>query len=105
IPLGYKLNRMSISIPYGNEVRQQLALLIKHREVALMLAHRCNKHLLRNIQERCVKGASQRTWKFDEKKYFLQKILFDGNDPIMILHQLFDLLHDQLLAFCCIYNN
>ncbi|CDN41610.1 hypothetical protein BN871_AI_01210 [Paenibacillus sp. P22] len=90
--------RDGIPVAHRHEVGQQLAAAVQHREVALMLPHRGDQHLLRNFQEGGVERPEQHGRRFDEEQHFLQQIVLDGDRPAFFCSKRFDLFHDQLLA-------
>lgn len=72
-----------IAIPDGDEERLQLPLRIQYREVTLMLAHRRNQHILRNVQERLVECAVQHGRVLDQEQHLFQQIVLDGDMPAL----------------------
>ena len=72
---------------------QQLAILVTHFKVALVVLHRGDEHFLWNSQVFFSETTSKSGWKFDQVSHFFKQALVQINLPVVSFSKLVDLAH------------
>ena len=67
-----------INVADEDECIDQLAVVIKHREVLLVFFHGSDQRFLRNAQELFFKTSHHGHWPFHQRRHFLEQIIVNG---------------------------
>ena len=102
------LDRLEIflaAVAHGDEERQELARIILDREIPLMIAHRRDDRLRRELQVLLLEPAAERRRVLDEIEHFFEQIVCNLRTSAVLLGDSLDLCTDHRLAFLRIDDN